>query len=54
MLEWFNSVPGHHHSKAVSSFLTKLLSPLSVRYFSARSVRFLATMMVKDLNSNCL
>jgi hypothetical protein len=32
-----NSVPGHHHSKVISSFLTKLLSPLSVRYFSARS-----------------
>jgi len=37
MLEWFNSVPGHHHSKELSGVASCPPSPLSVRYFSARS-----------------
>ena len=32
-----NSVPGHHHSKGFSGIASCPPSPLSVRYFSARS-----------------
>jgi hypothetical protein len=35
--ESFNSVPGHHHSKELSGIASCPPSPLSVRYYSARS-----------------
>jgi hypothetical protein len=50
----FNSVPGHHISKnlAESRLALPVLSQSGI--FRRDPVRFLITMMAKDLNSNCL
>ena len=49
-----NSVPGHHISKTLAASRLALPVRSQSAIFRRDSVRFLATMMVKDLNSNSL
>jgi hypothetical protein len=51
--EWFNSVPGHHISKQLAESRLALPVRSQSAIFRRDPLRFPATMMAKDLNSNC-